>query len=135
MRYGISAAVLLVRNERVLLVNHKKSGRYDFWVPPVGRVEADEPIFECARRETFEETGPRAEPRHISGDMVADQITFPDCATYASIDQVCHRIDYERSAGRGCSMITARDPGLPCRFSGQQEPRHVRGRSATGHRS
>ncbi|MFH2104095.1 MAG: NUDIX domain-containing protein [Chloroflexota bacterium] len=65
MRYGISAAALLVQNERVLLVNHMESGRYDFWVPPGGRVEGNESIFDCARRETLEETGLSVEPRHI----------------------------------------------------------------------
>ena len=57
MRYGISAAALVVRNEQVLLVNHRETGRYDFWVPPGGGLQGSESIFECARRETLEETG------------------------------------------------------------------------------
>jgi len=57
MRYGISAAALIVRNEQVLLVNHRETGRYDFWVPPGGGLQGSESIFECARRETLEETG------------------------------------------------------------------------------
>jgi 8-oxo-dGTP diphosphatase len=57
MRYGISAAALAVRNGRVLLVHHREAGRYDFWVPPGGGLQGSESIFECARRETLEETG------------------------------------------------------------------------------
>ena len=57
MSYGISAAALIFQDERILLVNHKKTGRYDFWLPPGGRLEGSESILECAKRETQEETG------------------------------------------------------------------------------
>ena len=57
MRYGISAAALIVQRKRLLLVNHRKSGHYDFWVPPGGKLQGGESIFDCARRETMEETG------------------------------------------------------------------------------
>ena len=57
MRYGISAAALIVQDERILLVRHKETGRYDFWVPPGGSLQGEESIFACARRETLEETG------------------------------------------------------------------------------
>jgi 8-oxo-dGTP pyrophosphatase MutT (NUDIX family) len=65
MRYGISAAGLIVQDERVLLVNHTEPGRYDFWLPPGGSLEGSESIFDCARRETFEETGLTVELGHI----------------------------------------------------------------------
>jgi ADP-ribose pyrophosphatase YjhB (NUDIX family) len=57
MRYGISAAALVVRESQVLLVHHLEAGRYDFWVPPGGSLLGEESIFDCARRETLEETG------------------------------------------------------------------------------
>jgi len=57
MRYGISAATLIVQHERVLLVNHREIGKYDFWVPPGGSLVGSESIMDCARRETLEETG------------------------------------------------------------------------------
>ena len=57
MRYGISAATMIVQNERVLLVNHREIGKYDFWVPPGGSLVGSESILDCARRETLEETG------------------------------------------------------------------------------
>jgi len=56
MRYGISAAALIIHERQVLLVNHRGAD-YDFWVPPGGKLEGTESIFDCARRETWEETG------------------------------------------------------------------------------
>ena len=57
MRYGISAAALIMQQQRLLLVNHRERGQYDFWVPPGGKLQGEESIFDCARRETMEETG------------------------------------------------------------------------------
>ena len=57
MRYGISTAALIIQQRELLLVNHKKIGQYDFWVPPGGKLQGGESIFDCARRETMEETG------------------------------------------------------------------------------
>lgn len=57
MRYGISAAALVVRESQVLLVHHLQAGRFDFWVPPGGSLQGEESILDCARRETLEETG------------------------------------------------------------------------------
>ena len=57
MRYGISAAALITHHDRLLLVNHRERGQYDFWVPPGGKLQGEESIFDCARRETMEETG------------------------------------------------------------------------------
>ena len=54
MRYGISAAALITQQQRLLLVNHRKRDQYDFWVPPGGKLQSDESIFDCARRETKE---------------------------------------------------------------------------------
>ena len=57
MRYGISAAALITHHDQLLLVNHREHGQYDFWVPPGGKLQGSESIFDCARRETMEETG------------------------------------------------------------------------------
>ena len=57
MRYGISAAALIVQDERLVLVNHRVPGHYDYWLPPGGGLKGDESLLDCARREVFEETG------------------------------------------------------------------------------
>jgi ADP-ribose pyrophosphatase YjhB (NUDIX family) len=63
--YGISAGAIIMRDARILLVHHRRAGEFNFWVTPGGSLEGAEPIFECARRETFEETGLRVEPQRI----------------------------------------------------------------------
>lgn len=65
MRYGISAAALIVQEAQVLLVHHYERDAFDFWVPPGGRLEGAESIFDCAQRETFEETGLKIELERI----------------------------------------------------------------------
>ncbi len=75
MRYGISAAALIVHDQQVLLVNHQAAGQYDFWLPPGGHLEGEESIFECARREAFEETGLSVEPDHI---LYIQEFTEPE---------------------------------------------------------
>ena len=65
MRYGISTAALITQHNQLLLVNHRKNGQYDFWVPPGGKLQGGESIFDCARRETMEETGLSVELDHI----------------------------------------------------------------------
>jgi 8-oxo-dGTP diphosphatase len=65
MRYGISAAALIVQDGRLLLVNHRVRGSFDIWLPPGGGLNGDESILDCARREVFEETGLSIEPGRI----------------------------------------------------------------------
>lgn len=61
MRYGISAAALILTENQLLLVHHHQKGKVDFWVPPGGSLKGEESIFDCARREAFEETGLRVD--------------------------------------------------------------------------
>ncbi len=59
VRHRIRAAALMVEGDRILLVQHvhPETGEI-WWVPPGGGLEAvDGSVFNCARRETFEETG------------------------------------------------------------------------------
>ena len=65
MRFGISAGGLVVADNKLLLVHHRREGEFDFWVPPGGSVEGVESVFDCAVRETFEETGLQVTPRNI----------------------------------------------------------------------
>jgi 8-oxo-dGTP pyrophosphatase MutT (NUDIX family) len=50
------AGVLVVKDERVLMVRHERAGRYR-WELPSGLVDAGETFEQAAERETFEETG------------------------------------------------------------------------------
>jgi len=50
------AGALVVKDDRVLLVRHERSGRYR-WELPSGLVDAGETFEQAAERETFEETG------------------------------------------------------------------------------
>ncbi|MEM3271650.1 MAG: NUDIX domain-containing protein [Thermoplasmatales archaeon] len=67
MRKCIVGGVLLFNGsmDRVLLIKHKKLG---VWIYPGGHMRQDENPFECALRETFEET--RASFRVISSTNV-----------------------------------------------------------------
>lgn len=66
MQHRIRAAAIIVRDDRVLLVEHKDpaDGRV-FWVPPGGGLEGDESIFDCAVRETREESSLTITPGRI----------------------------------------------------------------------
>ena len=62
MRYGISAGAILVNEQnQILLVHHYQKDKFDFWVPPGGSLEGVESIYDCAKREVFEETGLQVE--------------------------------------------------------------------------
>lgn len=57
MSHRISAGAIVEREERLLLVHHKKAGHYDFWVSPGGGVKGEESLHEAAVREVREEAG------------------------------------------------------------------------------
>ncbi len=67
MKHRIRVGAIIVENNKILLVKHiyPKTG-YEYWVPPGGGVEAeDDSIFDCAKRETFEETNLKVETSRI----------------------------------------------------------------------
>lgn len=58
MQHRIRAAAIIINDNKILLVKHvhPETG-HEWWVPPGGGVEEiDNSIFDCAKRETFEET-------------------------------------------------------------------------------
>src|SRR5271156_609664 len=54
-------SVLIVEDEKILLVKHRKNDR-EYWVLPGGRLEYGETFVDCAVREMKEETGLEIEP-------------------------------------------------------------------------
>lgn len=57
MKISIRCAAIIVRDAQVLLVKSLKSGE-NLWIPPGGKLqENDFSVFECAKREAFEESG------------------------------------------------------------------------------
>ena len=57
-------SVLIVENEKILLVKHRK-GDHEYWVLPGGRLEYGETFVDCAKREMKEETGLDIEPERF----------------------------------------------------------------------
>lgn len=57
MKNRIRIGVLIFDDDKLLLVKHidPKSG-FTWWVPPGGGLQNNETIFECGKREVFEET-------------------------------------------------------------------------------
>lgn len=67
MKQRIRVATIITNRDKVLLVKHvhPESG-YTWWVPPGGGIKKeDSSIFDCAKRETFEETNLKIEASKI----------------------------------------------------------------------
>lgn len=52
----VRVAVVLVQDDKILLVRHRK-GDNAYWLVPGGGLDFGETIYECAKRELHEETG------------------------------------------------------------------------------
>jgi len=58
MQHRIRSAAIVVKDNTVLLVKHRfPDSGFECWVPPGGGLEDGENIYDCAKRETYEETG------------------------------------------------------------------------------
>jgi len=58
MKHRIRVGVIIVNDNKILMVKHvDPESNYTWWVPPGGGIEEnDDSIFDCAKREVFEET-------------------------------------------------------------------------------
>lgn len=54
MKREFTATVYILNGEKVLLISHRKLGK---WLPPGGHIDSNEMPHEAAVREAFEETG------------------------------------------------------------------------------
>jgi len=66
MKHRISAGVLALRRDQILLVRHYRAGLHDFWAGPGGGVEGNEELHEAAEREALEEAGIRVKTRALA---------------------------------------------------------------------
>ena len=53
----VGVATLIFKQGKLLLGQRKKTPGYDTWQCPGGLLQANETVFDCARREVLEETG------------------------------------------------------------------------------
>lgn len=74
MNHRIAAGALVVQDDKVLLVRHRKPGAYDFWVAPGGGAEGAEDLHSALRREVQEESGLLVEPERIA---YIEELTTP----------------------------------------------------------
>ncbi len=66
MKHRISAGVLALHGEQMLLVRHFRPSIHDFWAGPGGGVEGSEELHKAAERETYEETGLRVRAHRLA---------------------------------------------------------------------
>jgi len=61
MRHKIRCVTLMVRDGKVLMFRSNDPVIGEHWGPPGGGLDSAESIYDCAKREFFEETGARAQ--------------------------------------------------------------------------
>ncbi len=72
----IGVGVLLVRNNRLLLVKRKYNPDAGYWSIPGGHMKLGEKIQDAALREAFEETGFKTKVSRLAG--IIDKIMYDD---------------------------------------------------------
>lgn len=107
MKHRISAGVLALHDERILLVRHFRPGIHDFWCGPGGGVEGAEELSAAAEREAFEEAGIHVRARSLAYiDELVDEwgriVKFWFLADYASGE-----IDVSANPAEGEAIVEA----------------------------
>ncbi|MFB6143804.1 MAG: NUDIX hydrolase [Candidatus Nanohaloarchaea archaeon] len=80
-----TASALIIRDERILFMNHEKLGK---WIQPGGHIESEETPEQAAKRETLEETGFKIE--FIQGEQPENFSEEEDLPTPFNVN--IHRI-------------------------------------------
>lgn len=77
MKKEFTASVYILEEQKVLLIFHRKLGK---WLPPGGHVEEDETPPQAARREALEETGWEVE-------FILQENTWVNCWNASSFER------------------------------------------------
>jgi ADP-ribose pyrophosphatase len=72
----IGVGILLVKNERLLLIKRKNNPDAGYWSIPGGHLELGEKVQDAAVREAYEETGFKTRVTKLAG--VIDKIMYDD---------------------------------------------------------
>lgn len=128
MKHRISAGVLALWGDQILLVRHFRPGIHDFWAGPGGGVEGHEELHEAAEREAFEETGLRVKARTMAyiDELIDDSgrlVKFWFLADYVSGE-----IDVTANPAAGEAIAEARWFGRDALPEGHVFPEILRGR-------
>ena len=84
MEHRIRAAAIIVKDNRILLVKHQHPvSAAEFWVPPGGGLENEETIYECVKREVFEESGLNVELGEVL--YLSELVNVPDATHHLEI--------------------------------------------------
>ena len=71
----IIVGTIILKNNKVLMVREAKKECYGKWAFPAGHLEKNETIFDCALRETYEETGCEVKLKKVFPILVSDDKT------------------------------------------------------------
>lgn len=66
---------MVVHEDKILMVRHKREGRYDFWVAPGGGVCLGEDARSASAREAFEEAGIKVRPLKLA---IVEELESPE---------------------------------------------------------
>lgn len=122
MKHRIRAAAIVVEGDSMLLVKHRQDGR-TWWVPPGGRVEGDESLIECARRETMEETGVSVELGKIAYVCESVETDYHHCEIFFLATSYSGRVVTGQNPGVGTDDTA--HTILEARFVSRREMREL----------
>jgi len=87
-RPKVGVGVIVIKDNKVLLGKRKSSHGTGSWCFPGGHLEFGEAVEDCARRETFEETGIKV--KNIRMGMFTNDIFEKEGKHYITLFAVCN---------------------------------------------